>query len=251
MLTGIVQEWCPKCTALSQNLDVHAIPHTPNHIETLRDEYGFDKHIIPFMSNFPCTNIYQMISPDLLHQVIKGIFKDNLVEWVCDYLKIWHSKSGAGVILDDINQWIAAVPLFPGLYRFPHGWDNSKMLMKVYLPVIVGYVPNDIVRIIKDFGAPGGLYSSITKFHHITTVKKLWHQLNRYQALGQMLLINHHLSSCGLFSHPGVPQFEAPQPQHTSTEEEDGKDDNGSPVEENVLGHVTLAQTCGSIQLSR
>ncbi|KAG1807825.1 uncharacterized protein BJ212DRAFT_1209514, partial [Suillus subaureus] len=47
---------------------------------------------------------------------------------------------------------IVAVPPFPGLCRFPQGchfkqWTggNSKALMKVYLPVIEGYVPVDVV----------------------------------------------------------------------------------------------------------
>jgi hypothetical protein len=141
-------------------------------------------------------------------------------------------------------QRIAAVPAFPSLRRFPHGrrfkqWtgDDSKALMKVYLPAIVGYVPDSIVmclaafleacyicrrqdidskaldaldctlgkfkelrevfrtsgvrptgfslprqhslfhyrRQIEDFGAPGGLCSSITESCHITAVKKPWH----------------------------------------------------------------------------
>ncbi len=44
------------------------------------------------------------------------------------------------------------MPPFPRLRRFPHGhhfkqWtgDDSKALMKVYIPAIIGYVPEDIV----------------------------------------------------------------------------------------------------------
>ncbi|KAJ7589439.1 hypothetical protein C8J56DRAFT_889002 [Mycena floridula] len=51
---------------------------------------------------------------------------------------------------------IAAVPPFPGLRRFPEGrgfkqWtgDDSKALMKVYLPAISGHVPAQMVRAIK------------------------------------------------------------------------------------------------------
>ena len=119
--------------------------------------------------------------------------------------------------------------------------DDSKALMKVYIPTIVRYVPDDIIlclvafmdvcyisrrqdidssaldaldraldnfkqqcevfrtlgvrpsgfslprqhslfhyqRMIEDFGAPGGLCSSITESRHITAVKKPWRRSNR------------------------------------------------------------------------
>ena len=61
-------------------------------------------HSQPFTCDFPCGNIYQMISPDLLHQLIKGTFKDHLVTWICEYLVIQHGEHRAGVILDDIDR---------------------------------------------------------------------------------------------------------------------------------------------------
>lgn len=79
-----------------------------------------------------------MLAPDLLHQIIKGCFKDSLVEWCIEYLTIEHGEARANEILDDIDRRLAVVPAFPGLRRFPHGrrfkqWtgDDSKALMKV------------------------------------------------------------------------------------------------------------------------
>jgi len=50
------------------------------------------------------------------------------------------------------NPSITAAPPFAGLCHFPQGrgfsqWtgDDSKALMKVYLPAIEGHVPDDIV----------------------------------------------------------------------------------------------------------
>ncbi|RXW11889.1 hypothetical protein EST38_g13964 [Candolleomyces aberdarensis] len=203
-----------------------------------------------------------MLTPDLLHQVIKGTFKDHLVTWVGEYLVLEHGQKRADEILDDIDRQIAVAPSFPGLRRFPHGrrfkqWtgDDSKALMKVYLPAIQGHIPDEMVQtissfldfcylaqraditedtlksldnalqrfylyrevfresgvrpngfslprqhalshyrtLIEDFGAPGGLCSSITESRHITTVKKPWRCSNRYEALGQMLLTNQRL----------------------------------------------------------
>ena len=43
------------------------------------------------------------------------------------------------------------------------------------------------VELIREFGAPNGLCSSITESKHIEAVKKPWRRSNHYNALGQML----------------------------------------------------------------
>jgi hypothetical protein len=64
------------------------------------------------------------------------------------------------------------------------------------------------VKLIRAFGAPNGLCSSITESKHIKAVKEPWRRSNRFEALGQMLLINQRLdklaaartnfASCGM-----------------------------------------------------
>jgi hypothetical protein len=44
------------------------------------------------------------LSPDILHQVVKGAFKDNLMDWVVEYLHRVHGKAGAKEILADIDR---------------------------------------------------------------------------------------------------------------------------------------------------
>lgn len=41
----------------------------------------------PYTEYFPRANIHELITPDLLHQLIKGTFKDHLLEWVLDYIE--------------------------------------------------------------------------------------------------------------------------------------------------------------------
>jgi len=56
-----------------------------------------------------------MLSADLLHQLIKGTFKDHLVQWVGDYLHIKHGEARANEILDDIDQRFVNLFVLPSL----------------------------------------------------------------------------------------------------------------------------------------
>ncbi|KAJ7750542.1 hypothetical protein B0H16DRAFT_1842627 [Mycena metata] len=168
MLAGIVQNWCAKCTALSTNLDGHICGRRTHGLtdellgsfsaDILWDSYGIDVDIIPFTRDFPRADIHEMLSPDLLHQVIKGCFKDHLVTWVGEYLYLEYPKAKADAIMDEIDRRIAATPAFPCLRRFKQGrrfkqWtgDDSKALMKVYLAAIKGLVPNEVVQALAAF----------------------------------------------------------------------------------------------------
>ncbi|KAJ7818062.1 hypothetical protein B0H14DRAFT_2601559 [Mycena olivaceomarginata] len=168
MLAGIVQNWCATCTAMANDLDAAFAGRRTNALtdillaefpaDILWDEYGIDVDIVPFTRDFPRADIHEMLSPDLLHQIIKGSFKDHLVTWVGEYIYLAHSKAKADEIMDEIDRRIAAVPAFPGLRRFKQGrrfkqWtgDDSKALMKVYLPAIKGLVPPQIVEALGAF----------------------------------------------------------------------------------------------------
>ncbi|KAN0127920.1 hypothetical protein V8E53_014268 [Lactarius tabidus] len=165
LLACIVQKWCPKCTAISTDLDAAgAIPRTHAHtdvlintggieLQELWDDYGIVGDIVPFTTAFPRADIHELLAPDLLHQVIKGTFKDYVVTWVEKYINENHPKAEAERILADIDRRIAVVPSFPGLRHFYQGrgfkqWtgDDSKGLMKVYLPAIAGHIPAKMVQ---------------------------------------------------------------------------------------------------------
>ncbi|KAJ7822702.1 hypothetical protein B0H13DRAFT_2681657 [Mycena leptocephala] len=167
LLACIVQGWCARCDASNKNLDGEGGRRSHTHTDalfdaldhkTMWDDYGIIPDVLPFTYGFPRADIHELLSPDLLHQVIKGTFKDHLVTWVGEYLEIVHGKTGAARIMAGIDRRIAAVPAFGGLRRFPQGrgfkqWtgDDSKALMKVYLPAIEGYVPAQMLRAFSAF----------------------------------------------------------------------------------------------------
>ncbi|EMD36485.1 hypothetical protein CERSUDRAFT_95785 [Gelatoporia subvermispora B] len=228
----------------------------------------------PFANDFPRADIHQLIAPDLLHQLIKGTFKDHLVNWVEDYLVIEHGRK--------FKQWTG---------------DDSKALMKVYLPAIVGYVPDNIVKtfaaflnfcylarhnvftdstldrldkalkrfhkyrtifqtagvrpsgfalprqhsmvhyydMIKLFGAPNGICTSITESKHIDAVKVPWRRSSKYKAMGQMLKINQcvdKLAACrvdfkkrGMLEEPLLTYIYRLLGAEESSEDDDDDDD--------------------------
>ncbi|KIM55309.1 hypothetical protein SCLCIDRAFT_134966 [Scleroderma citrinum Foug A] len=126
------------------------IEHFP--LDKLWNEYGIVGELVPFTNEFPHADIYELIVPDLLHQIIKGTLKDHLVKWVEKYLHHVQGDAHASVILDDIDQQIVVMPSFPGLHHFPQSchfkqWtgDDSKALMKVYLPAIEGHLPQGVI----------------------------------------------------------------------------------------------------------
>ncbi|KAG2150701.1 uncharacterized protein EDB93DRAFT_1327959 [Suillus bovinus] len=199
-----------QCLAFPSNLDEGGVSRSREHTDALVDsvdfgilwdEYGIIGELVPFTNNFPRADIHELLAPNILHQLIKGTFKDHLVEWVGQYLELTHGKTRAKAILDDIDRRIASAPPFPGLRRFPQGrgfsqWtgDDSKALMKVYLPAIEGHVPDDMVRAFRALlDAPNGLCSSITESKHIKAVKQPWRRSSKYNALSQMLLTNQRL----------------------------------------------------------
>ncbi|KAF8260212.1 hypothetical protein EI94DRAFT_1611715, partial [Lactarius quietus] len=112
----------------------------------------------PYTHSFPHVDIHELIAPDLLHQLIKGVFKDHIVKWVIAYVHKTHGGNAVLDIIEDIDRRISAVPTFPGLRRFADGrdfkqWtgDDSKALMKVFLAAIAGYVPCAMVCCVAAF----------------------------------------------------------------------------------------------------
>ncbi|KAI0037730.1 hypothetical protein FA95DRAFT_1453832, partial [Auriscalpium vulgare] len=76
---------CLRCNAIHNNLDgCPRVRRTHEYTgllmamfdaKTLWDSYGIIDGILPFTSALPRADIHELISPDILHQLIKGTFK--------------------------------------------------------------------------------------------------------------------------------------------------------------------------------
>ncbi|PIL28159.1 transcription factor [Ganoderma sinense ZZ0214-1] len=114
LLASIVQGWYPVCLADKSNLNEKNKPlRSREGTETLVlekdlgelwDDYGIVGDVIPFTNDFPRADIHEIMAPDILHQLIKGTFKDHLIMWVEALLFATHGKARALEILSDIDR---------------------------------------------------------------------------------------------------------------------------------------------------
>ncbi|KZT70892.1 hypothetical protein DAEQUDRAFT_688244 [Daedalea quercina L-15889] len=175
----VVEGWCPICLGNHNDLDsgltqgrrteelrealVAALDS-----KTLWTDYGIVASVIPYTNSLPRADIHELLSGDILHQIIKP-FKDHVVDWIVDWLTLEYGEAGASVVLTEIDKRflnrlhmharsLAVVPPFTGLRRFRQGrnfkqWtgDDSKALMKIFLPAIHGLVPADLTQMVRAY----------------------------------------------------------------------------------------------------
>ncbi|KAG1853645.1 hypothetical protein F4604DRAFT_1883373 [Suillus subluteus] len=204
VLSCIVKHWCPKCIAVQTNLDNGGVNRCREHTEfliselhrdVLWDEFGIIGDLIPFTNNFPRADIHELLSFNLLHQLIKGAFKDHLVDWVAKYLKAVHGTRR----VEEIMIRVAAAPSFAGRDFKQWMGNDSKVLMRVFLPAIEGHVPGDIVR----------AFRTLLEFCYLA-----WCDVVTEDTLNQMQDALHHFHRYRKIFDLIVPTFSLPR-QHS------------------------------------
>lgn len=157
--------------------------------------------------------------------------------------------------LDDIQKALHQFHVHREFFRVEGVCEEGFSLPRQHS--LVHYCDN-----IRNFGAPNGLCSSITESRHITAVKKPWRRSNRYEALGQMLLINQrldklaaarsHYTARGMLTHEhliGLDPIEDSEPIQSAEGGEEGEreEGEGGAMDERVLADVKLARTGGAL----
>lgn len=152
---------CPRCvvTEKQRGDPIHSVLRDPDKTKAALNEEARSRGckefkewglrpINPFWADLPHCNFFECITPDILHQLHKGVFKDHIVNWSTE------SMQGGE---DEVDRRFRAMTPHPTLRHFKKGislvsqWTGTeyKNMEKVYLGILVGGADPAVLRAVR------------------------------------------------------------------------------------------------------
>ncbi|CAE6452458.1 unnamed protein product [Rhizoctonia solani] len=173
---------CYRCTVGRDERGDYVVCPDRHHINTANALIARSKHRLtqyyidnglrpfgrPFWANLPHCDIFSALTPDILHQLHKGVFKDHLMKWCLELVN-----------QSEFNDLYKAMLRHSNLRHFDKnvselsqttGKEHREM-EKVFVGVVAGLVPDDVmpaVRALLDF-----IYYAQLPSHTETTISWL------------------------------------------------------------------------------
>ncbi|KAH9856106.1 hypothetical protein C2E23DRAFT_722345, partial [Lenzites betulinus] len=161
LIAACQENFCPKCPVPpdEQGEPVFTCLKDPAHVsDILRQAAAGDKPpdfaalglraVEPFWEDLPHADIFSALTPDLLHQLHKGVFKDHLVSWATQAI-----PDGP----NEVDRRFKAMLQHSDLRHFKNGislvsqWTGTEFrnMQKVFLGVVAGAADERVIRAVR------------------------------------------------------------------------------------------------------